>query len=60
MSVTDQEGNQEVKDAVSSLMRGVAEEMEGIRVLLDDEEAVRNGCKAIAWRHGRFRGRGSD
>jgi len=45
--VTDREGNKIPKDTVSSLMRGVTEEMKDITILLNNEEVVRDACKGF-------------
>lgn len=42
---TDQEGRKITKDTVSSLMRGVSEEMKDITVLLNNEEVIKSACQ---------------
>lgn len=44
---TDREGNKIPKDTVSSLMRGVTEEMKDITILLNNEEIVKEACKGF-------------
>jgi hypothetical protein len=45
--VTDNAGNRVPKDTVSSLMRGVTEEMKDITVLLNNEEVVKDACQSF-------------
>lgn len=45
--ITDREGNKITKDTVSSLMRGVTEELKDITILLNNEEVVKEACKGF-------------
>jgi hypothetical protein len=41
---TDREGNKLPKDTVSSLMRGVTEEVDDITILLNNEQVKKDAC----------------
>lgn len=43
--ITDRDGNKIPKDTISSLMRGVTEEVKDITILLNNEESIKDACK---------------
>lgn len=45
--VTDREGNKIPKDTVSTLIRGVTEEVKDISVLLNNEEVIKEACQSF-------------